>query len=196
MRSNLTLGLAALAGLVGACTRPGDVPVCSPAASWSMPALRCISAAMAAEPPSPAPEPAPEPAALPPPPPPPPPRVEVVEDRINLGETVQFETNSAKLVSKSKTLLDEVAASLTEHSEITKVQIEGHTDSKAGKAYNQRLSEQRAAAVKVYLVSRGIAADRLTTKGFGEDRPVADNTTEEGRFKNRRVDFKILKRKR
>lgn len=198
MRSNLHLYACTL--LVAACTKPGDMPVCSPAATWSAPTLRCgAGSAPAAE--APPPPPAAQPSQPPPvvevtpPPPPPPPRVEVKEDRIDLGETVQFETGSAKLIDQSKSLLDEVAGQLKEHSEIAKVQIEGHTDSKAGKAFNQRLSEQRAASVKAYLVSKGIAANRMTTKGFGETRPVADNNTEDGRFKNRRVDFKILKKK-
>jgi OOP family OmpA-OmpF porin len=187
MRSRFfLLGVLAAAG----CTKPGSVPICSPVASWTMPALHCTTPpSIAAEPPPP-----PGPVSEPPPPAPPPPRVEVVEDRINLGETVQFEVNSATLVAQSRTLLDEVAAQLKEHREITKVLVEGHTDNTASKSYNQRLSEQRAASVKTYLVGRGIAADRLTTKGFGEDRPVADNGTEEGRFKNRRVDFRIVKR--
>lgn len=188
MRSSLTVcvGLVAAA----ACTPPGAVPICSPLASFTAPALRCGTPTLEVSPPAAAtPEP-PPPAALPPR------RVEVTEDKINLGETVQFETNSANLVAQSKTLLDEVADELRAHPEIAKVQIEGHTDSTATKQYNQRLSEQRAAAVKTYLVSKGIGPDRLTTRGFGEDRPVADNGTEEGRFKNRRVDFKILKRRR
>ncbi len=82
-----------------------------------------------------------------------------------------------------------------QHPEIARVEVEGHTDSTATKQHNQRLSEQRAAAVKAYLVDKGIAADRLTTRGYGEDRPVGDNGTEEGRFKNRRVEFKILLRR-
>jgi outer membrane protein OmpA-like peptidoglycan-associated protein len=197
MRSNLHLVGCAL--LAAACTKPGEIPVCSPAATWNAPTLRC--GAESAPPPAPPPPPAAAQPSQPPPvvevtpPPPPPPRVEVKEDRIDLGETVQFETGSAKLIDQSKTLLDEVAGQLRDHPELTKIQIEGHTDSKAGKAFNQRLSEQRAAAVKTYLVSKGIEANRLTTKGFGETRPVADNNTEDGRFKNRRVDFKILKRK-
>jgi len=188
MRSSL---IACAAVLAAACTPPGAAPVCGPVASYTWPALHCESA-VEITPPSPAAEPSrPEEPA----PPPPPPRVQVKDDRIELGETVQFETSSANLVSQSKTLLDEVAAELRQHPEITKVLIEGHTDSKAGKQYNQHLSEQRAAAVKSYLVGQGIKGDRLATKGYGEDRPVADNGTEEGRFKNRRVDFKILKRK-
>src|SRR5262249_43627986 len=99
------------------------------------------------------------------------------------------------LVERSKTLLDEVASQLQSHPEITKVQIEGHTDSTSTKKHNQTLSEQRAAAVKTYLVGKGVRGDRLVTKGFGETRPVGDNATEDGRFKNRRVDFRILNRK-
>jgi outer membrane protein OmpA-like peptidoglycan-associated protein len=189
MRCSLAIACSLLAA---GCTLPGATPICSPAASYSWPTLRCASPIEIM--PAAAPEPPPR-EESPPPPPPPPPRVQVMEDKINLGETVQFETNSAKLASRSTSLLDEVADQLREHPEITKVLIEGHTDSKANKPYNQRLSEQRAAAVKTYLVKRGIAADRLATKGYGEDRPVADNGTEEGRFKNRRVDFRILKRK-
>jgi len=65
--------------------------------------------------------------------------------------------------------------------------IEGHTDSVGKKAYNQKLSERRAAAVREYLKSEGIATDRMTVEGFGEERPVADNATAEGRAHNRRV---------
>ncbi|MDO9468987.1 MAG: OmpA family protein, partial [Thiobacillus sp.] len=60
-------------------------------------------------------------------------------------------------------------------------------------AYNMRLSKQRAEAVRNFLISRGVAADRLTAKGYGEAQPVADNATEEGRFKNRRVELVPLK---
>jgi len=193
MRSNLHFYACTL--LVAACTKPGQMPVCSPAATWSAPTLRCGAEAAPPAPPPPAAAQPPPPVVEVTPPPPPPPRVEIKEDRLELGETVQFETGSAKLLDQSKSLLDEVVGQLKEHPEITKVQIEGHTDNVAGKALNQRLSEHRAASVKTYLVSQGVEANRLTTKGFGETRPIADNNTEEGRFKNRRVDFKILKRK-
>ena len=69
------------------------------------------------------------------------------------------------------------------------VQIQGHTDSKGSDAYNQKLSAERAASVKQLLVNNGIAASRLTIKGFGESKPTASNDTEEGRAHNRRVTF-------
>ena len=69
------------------------------------------------------------------------------------------------------------------------VGIEGHTDNVGNAAANQALSARRAEAVKAYLVGKGIAADRLTATGYGQERPVADNSTINGRAENRRVDF-------
>lgn len=73
----------------------------------------------------------------------------------------------------------------------TDIEIHGHTDSKGSVKYNQTLSERRAGAVSDYLVSKNISAQRLTTLGFGEDQPKFENDTEEGRNKNRRVEFAI-----
>jgi outer membrane protein OmpA-like peptidoglycan-associated protein len=73
------------------------------------------------------------------------------------------------------------------------IEVAGHTDSKGSDAYNMKLSQQRAEAVRNFLISRGVAADRLTAKGYGESQPVADNATEEGRFQNRRVELYPLK---
>ncbi len=188
MRSR-TLIVIALAAALAGCDKPAGGPVCHPVAGWATPAFRC-----AAPPPpvavAPKPEPKPEPE-----PEPPPPKAEVKDETIELSETVQFETDSAVLLDRSKTLLDDVAKVLTDHPEITKVQIEGHTDSKASHRHNQKLSLERVASVKTYLVGKGIDASRLTTKGFGETKPIASNKTEEGRAKNRRVDFRIMKRK-
>jgi len=87
-------------------------------------------------------------------------------------------------------VLDKVVESLKAWPEV-QVEIAGHTDSTNTKAHNQKLSERRAASVKSYLVGRGVAAGRMTAKGYGESRPVADNNTEEGRAINRRVEFVI-----
>ena len=93
-------------------------------------------------------------------------------------------------------MLDDVAAVLRDHPEITKIQIEGHTDSRGGAAANKKLSQDRANAVLKAVVARRIEASRLTAVGFGQEQPVADNNTDEGRAKNRRVQFKIIERKK
>lgn len=84
--------------------------------------------------------------------------------------------------------LDQAVATLKEWGEVN-VEVAGHTDSIGTEAYNQGLSERRAQAVRNYLVDKGISAERLTVKGYGETRPVADNATAEGRFQNRRVEL-------
>jgi OOP family OmpA-OmpF porin len=99
---------------------------------------------------------------------------------------VQFDNNSATLRPESLSYLDQVAARLNELTLITGV-IEGHTDSNGSAEYNQDLSERRAKTVRDYLVSKGVAGSRLTAEGLGETRPVADNTTADGRAQNRRV---------
>jgi OOP family OmpA-OmpF porin len=73
-----------------------------------------------------------------------------------------------------------------------KLDVSGHTDNQGKKAYNQKLSEDRAAAVKKYLVSKGVAAERVVTSGHADDQPVADNGTKEGRAANRRVEVRYL----
>jgi outer membrane protein OmpA-like peptidoglycan-associated protein len=176
---------------------------CTPIPSFSAPAGECVALAEAPKPPpkpkpiekppEPEPEPEPEPP-KPEPEPEPPPPVVVTADKIELDRTVQFESGKAKLVEDSKTLLGDVAKVLTEHDEILLVQIEGHTDAVGSNRKNKKLSDQRAKAVRAFLIAGGINKKRLVAKGFGEDKPVADNGTEDGRFKNRRVDLKILKR--
>lgn len=192
MRSSLLL-VVALGGSLAACATPEAKALCYPVSGWATPVFRCAAAAprVAEAPPPepPAPEPAPEPEA------PPPPRAEVKADTIELSETVQFETDSDVLIERSKTLLDDVAQALTDHPEIAKVQIEGHTDSAASRRHNRKLSQDRVVAVRKYLISKGVEGSRLTTKSFGETRPMASNKTDEGRAQNRRVEFRILQRK-
>jgi OOP family OmpA-OmpF porin len=101
---------------------------------------------------------------------------------------ILFDTDSARLRGESLPTLDEVVRLLgTEAS--WKLTIEGHTDSTGTLAHNQTLAEERAASVKTYLVSKGVAAERLSSVGFGQSKPVADNATELGRAQNRRVEL-------
>jgi outer membrane protein OmpA-like peptidoglycan-associated protein len=173
-----------------ACATPRHGEVCHPVASWGQPAIRCTQPA--------APPPVVEapPPVVEAPPPPPPAKVEVKDDTIDLKEKVEFATGKAELVGNSTSLLDEVVKVMTDHPEITKIRIEGHTDNTSTKSFNQRLSDERAAAVRAYLISKGIKADRMVSKGFGQDKPIADNTTDEGRAANRRVEIHILERKK
>ena len=95
----------------------------------------------------------------------------------------------------SNPLLDDVATTLKKHQELLLLEVQGHTDNKGGKFYNQALSAKRADAVRNALIKRGVAAARLRSKGYGQDKPVASNDTEGGRATNRRVQFAIVKRK-
>jgi outer membrane protein OmpA-like peptidoglycan-associated protein len=99
---------------------------------------------------------------------------------------VTFTTGKSMLTSESQTMLDTVAATLKANP-ATKVEVQGHTDSSGSRKTNMRLSQERADAVKNYLVSKGVGADQLVAKGYGPDQPVADNKTAEGRAQNRRV---------
>lgn len=104
-------------------------------------------------------------------------------------EGVNFEFDSARLTPDSKASLNDALKILMRHGDL-EVEVAGHTDSKGAEAYNQRLSEQRAAAVRDYLVANGIDAARLTVKGYGESQPIADNANEQGRAENRRVEMR------
>ena len=104
---------------------------------------------------------------------------------------VLFATGSAELLPVSGDELDRLAE-LLRKAPGYHVEISGHTDDVGGDVNNLALSRQRAASVKSYLVAQGVAADRVSTQGFGEARPVAPNDTEEGRARNRRTTFKLL----
>jgi OOP family OmpA-OmpF porin len=117
----------------------------------------------------------------PPPPPPPEPKPLVLEG-------VNFDNDKATLRPDAIGILERAAIALKEWGNV-KVEIAGHTDAVASDDYNQALSERRANAVRDFLISRGIAADRLTARGYGESQPIADNGTEEGRAQNRRVEL-------
>ncbi len=103
-------------------------------------------------------------------------------------EGVNFETGKSTLTPESEAILNGVAESLVANDSI-RVQVAGHTDNTGSLALNRRLSRARADAVRTYLISRGVAEDRLTARGYGPDQPVASNRTAEGRAQNRRVEL-------
>lgn len=113
-------------------------------------------------------------------------------DKALILENVFFNTGSAELKSESKTELGKLITVLTSN-EAVKIQINGHTDNVGNADKNKTLSNDRAKAVYDYLVVNGIAAERLTFKGFGDTRPIASNSTDDGKRRNRRTDFIIVK---
>ena len=122
-------------------------------------------------------------------------RVKVQGNEIRISDKILFETDSAKILGQSSAILEEIADVLRRNPNIEQVEIQGHTDNTGGRDHNQRLSDARAAAVKDYLVKNGIESGRLTSKGYGQDRPLSPNVTEANKAKNRRVQF-IIKKKR
>jgi len=117
-------------------------------------------------------------------------------DRIDVGakmvlNNIFFETNKATIKEESAAELERVAKLLKENPTI-RLEISGHTDNVGSYRANQRLSEARAKSVVDYLVEQGVASGRLEYKGYSFNEPIADNSTAEGRAKNRRVEFKVL----
>lgn len=127
------------------------------------------------------PEPTPVPTPAPKPEPPPTKPREILSLR-----NAYFAYDKFELTTHGQDTLSVVTQFMQSHPD-SKIEVQGHTDSRGTEAYNQKLSERRANAVKQYLVSQGIAESRISVKGLGESQPVADNKTEAGRAKNRRV---------
>ena len=105
---------------------------------------------------------------------------------------VYFETSSAKLTENSEAILDEAAAELKRYPNLA-VEVQAYTDSRGSDALNLKISEDRAKSVRTYLINKGVSADKLTAKGYGEANPIATNDTAEGRAKNRRVELSVKK---
>jgi outer membrane protein OmpA-like peptidoglycan-associated protein len=114
------------------------------------------------------------------------------EIQVQLGAEVLFDTGRFELKPAATGTLEALAALLAKHPTST-LAIEGHTDSVGSAQSNQLLSENRAGAVRQWLVAHGIPASRITTKGFGSTAPVASNETADGRQKNRRVEVRVQK---
>ena len=106
-------------------------------------------------------------------------------------EGVNFDNDEDVLRPDSRAILDTATATLLRYPAI-KVEVAGHTDGRGTSEHNLDLSSRRAKAVMEYFIARGVAADRLTAKGYGESQPIGNNYTEEGRIKNRRVELRIL----
>ena len=111
--------------------------------------------------------------------------------KISLSADTLFDFDSAKLRPLGKQKVEELVEGLKENPSV-RVLVEGHTCSIGTEKYNQKLSERRANAVRDYMVSLGIGASRITTRGYGESKPIESNNTAAGRAKNRRVDITTL----
>jgi OOP family OmpA-OmpF porin len=121
------------------------------------------------------------------------PLAEVTDDEIKIKDIVNFAKDSDKIVgAQSFHVLDAVASVLVHHPEIFQIEVGGHTDSTGDAAHNTELSKQRAASVVAYLTTKGVDAKRLSSQGYGPDKPIADNKNAAGRAKNRRVEFRIV----
>jgi OOP family OmpA-OmpF porin len=118
--------------------------------------------------------------------------VVITQTSLKILDVVHFETGKAKIKSRSHKLLNNVASVLSKHPEIKRIRIEGHTDDKGDDTSNRELSQQRAESVRAYLVSQGVGEDRLDAFGFGEEKPIAPNSSSKGRAQNRRVEFNIV----
>ncbi len=137
----------------------------------------------------------------PPPPPPPPPKeepnpappVELRDNKIEIHEKIQFEENKATIKSESFGLLKEIADVIKANPQVKKISIEGHASAEGDAKRNKTLSDQRSKSVVDYLVkTEAIEAQKLAAKGWGIEKPIAPNDTEENRSKNRRVEFLVV----
>lgn len=124
------------------------------------------------------------------------PGVVLKNKRIALRRQISFATGSEEILPNSEPLLLEVADVLIRNPDLELVEIQGHTDNRGDRALNMRLSQQRAESVKRWLTQHGVEQDRLTARGYGPSRPLAPNITQQNRARNRRVQFRIVRRVR
>jgi len=193
--------------LVPKKAEPAPAPAAPAAAPAPAPKAAPAPEPAAAPAPEPAAAPAPEPAAAPQEPvysPPPPPAAAApvapaaapaaakpVSEKVTMSADAHFDFDKAVLKPEGKAKLDDLVGKL-QAVNLEVIIAVGHTDSIGTEAYNMKLSMRRANAVKDYLVSKGIDANRIHTEGKGESQPIASNKTKEGRAKNRRVEIEVV----
>ena len=120
-------------------------------------------------------------------------RVVVEDNRIVINEKIQFDLDKATIKPESDSLLQEVIKVIKDHDHIKKISLEGHTSSEGSDSHNLKLSDKRAKSVMDYLVTKGgLPRAMFTAKGFGESKLIGDESTEDGKEKNRRVEFNIV----
>ncbi len=123
------------------------------------------------------------------------PRVYVTRERVVITQQPRFAVDRDVILAASVPLLVDVAAALEAHPELARVEVQGHTDDAGDDAHNMDLSQRRAESIRAWLVGHGVDPARLTARGYGETRPLADNATRTGRAANRRVEFVVLERR-
>lgn len=163
---------------------------CLHTSSWSkdMSTEECDSGLMLKKAAAAEPAPKPEPVVVAKPAP----KSELVLQKVSLKAGALFDVSKADLKAAGKSELDALVNKIKDNNtQIEQITVTGHTDSTGASEYNRKLSERRAEAVKVYLVSKGLNGDRIVTKGVGDAQPVASNKTAAGRSQNRRVDIDI-----
>jgi OOP family OmpA-OmpF porin len=141
----------------------------------------------------PAPAPTPSASATPAPAPTTAPAAEPVlkKDKLELPGEIAFESGKSVIKPESEPIIDALKNYLEKTPRVTKLRIEGHTDNVGSPESNEKLSGERALAIKKALIAKGIKAERLLAVGFGQNKPVADNATDEGKAKNRRTEFRV-----
>ena len=120
-------------------------------------------------------------------------RVAVRGDRLELAEPIYFDSGKSTIKPQSHALLDEVAKALGDNAWIELVEIGVHSDERGADAYNLRITDERAAAIRAWLVAHGVAATRVAAHGYGETRPLCNDHNEACWSKNRRVELVIVK---
>lgn len=121
------------------------------------------------------------------------PKVTVHSGTTTVLQPVHFARNKETILPSSFPMLQEVANTLMSNRQIKRVSIEGHADDTGTKVFNQKLSERRAKSTMKFLIDHGVKPTRLESHGYGDTRPLSQDTSEEGRAANRRVEFRILK---